>query len=146
MARDTTPTNKPAPVVIDTTKLTGATPDPRGDNRPGVIPDQPAEDGLNPVTNLPEELTSDDGVTARIPDQSAAPVNPPIQPAAKAGAPKGRKVAMVFDRDYWPRTRPDDLPEDAEYRIRAGETADIPNEEAMDLMEAGVAKRADRRA
>lgn len=148
MANDPKATNKPAPPVIDTTKLTGATPDPRGDNRPGVLPDQPAESGINPVTNLPEELTNEDGVTARIPDQSAAPVNPPIAPAAKpadAPAPKGRKVSMVFDRDYWPRTRPPGMDPEVEYRVRAGETADIPNEEAMDLMEQGVAKRADRR-
>lgn len=146
MARDTTPTNKPAPVVIDTTKLTGATPDPRGDNRPGVIPDQPAEDGLNPVTNLPEELTADDGVSARILDQSAPPVNPPILPSADDSKPKGRKVEMVADRDYWPRSRPEGMDPETEYRVRAGETFSVPQSEAEDLMEAGVAKRANRRA
>lgn len=149
MANDKSPpTNKPAPPVIDTAKLLNVTPDLRGDNRPGVIPDQPAEDGINPITNLPEEQTAEDGVSAGIPDQSAPPVNPPIlntPKAADAPAPKGRKVSMTFERDYWPRSRPPGMDPETEYRVRAGETADIPNEEAMDLMEAGVAKRSDRR-
>jgi hypothetical protein len=142
--------NKPAPPVIDTQKLTGATQDPRGDNRPGVIPDQPAEDGLNPITNLPEAQMSDDGVTPRVLDATAAPINPPIPPkaapAADAKAPKGRNIELILDRDYWPRTRPADVDPDAEYRVRAGEKVSLPSEEAMDLMEAGIGKRADRRA
>jgi len=145
MANDTkTVTNKPAPPVIDTTKLTGANPDPRGDNRPGVIPDQPAEDGINPVTNLPEELTADDGVTAAL-VTSNQPVNPPVLPTADDSKPKGRKVEMIADRDYWPRTRPEGMDPEAEYRVRAGETFSVPQSEAEDLMEAGVAKRANRR-
>lgn len=144
MARDTSPTNKPAPVVIDTQKLTGAVQDPRGDNRPGVIPDQPAEEGINPVTNLPDELTAEDGVTARIPDQSADPVNPPILETAKDSKPKGRMVEMTADRDYWPRVKPDDMDPDAEYRVRAGESFSVPQSEAEDLMERGIAKRVKR--
>lgn len=135
--------NKPVPPVIDTAKLLNVTPDPRGDNRPGVLTDQPGEEGINPVTNLPEEQTADDGVTARIPDQSQGPTNPPKTGEPKTSAPTGRKVEMVAERDYWRRPLDGEDP-NADYRIRAGETFSIPQSEAEDLMEQGIAKRAKR--
>lgn len=145
MANDVKP--KGNPPIIDTSKLVDAKPDPRGDNRPGVYPDAP-QPGIDPITNLREDLVDPE---TRLPkpvgDLPAEPLNPPpgdVPKPAKTAAPKGRKIKMVMERDYWPRTRPDDAPE-GEYRVKAGETVELPEEEAMDVMESGTAKRADRR-
>lgn len=135
------------PPVIDTSKLVDAKPDPRGDNRPGVYPDAP-QPGIDPVTNLREDLVDPE---TRLPkpvgDLPAEPLNPApgdVPKSAKAGAPKGRKIKMIVERDYWRRPGPDEDPA-GEYRVKSGETVELPEEEAMDLMEAGTAKRADRR-
>jgi hypothetical protein len=136
------------PPVIDTTKLTGAKPDPRGDINPGVLTDQPGTPGLNPVTNRDDSLTAEDGVTLRAPT-SNEPLNPPVPPAAEETKPAGRYIEMRLKRDYWPRKgnkhRPDDLGDGDEWRVGAGTTVKLPENEAMDLMEADVAERANKR-
>lgn len=63
----------------------------------------------------------------------------PTAPAKAAEKPTTMGVTMV--RDYWPKTRPDDLDAGTEYRVRAGETAALPIEEAMDVVEAGIGTR-----
>lgn len=135
------------PPVIDTSKLVKAEPDPRGDNRPGVYPDAP-QPGIDPITNLREDLVDPE---TRLPkpvgDLPAEPLNPApadVPKPANRAAPKGRKIKMVVERDYWRRPGPDEDPA-GEYRVRTGEEVELPEEEAMDLMEAGTAKRADRR-
>lgn len=138
------------PAIIDTSK--GVENDPRGDNKPGVIPDLPLEDDKDPVTNLyKEQVDQESGLPAAT---SIAASNQPLnlpeadKPASQRetddAKPTGRMVEMVADRDYWPRTRPKDWPNDQEYRVRAGETFRVPQSEAEDLMEAGTARRARR--
>jgi hypothetical protein len=60
----------------------------------------------------------------------------PTKPAEK---PTTIRVTMV--RDYWPKSRPDGMPADEEHRVRAGETAPLPTDEAMDVVEAGIGTR-----
>ena len=136
------------PPIIDTSKLVDAKPDPRGDNRPGVYPDAP-QPGIDPVTNLREDLVDPE---TRLPkpvgDLPAEPLNPApgdVPKPARSAAPKGRKIKMIAVADIWPHSRPADWPEGEEYRVKAGEEVELPEEEAMDRMEAGTAKRADRR-
>lgn len=143
MANETKP--KGNPPIIDTSKLVGATPDPRGDNRPGVYPDAP-QPGIDPITNLREDLVDPETHLPKpVNEVPAGPLNPAPGDVPKSAAPKGRKIRMLMERDYWPRTRPDDAPE-GEYRVKSGETVELPEEEAMDVMEAGTGRRADRRA
>lgn len=142
------------PPVIDTTKLTGATPDPRGDNNPGVLTDQPGSPGVNPVTNRDDSLTAEDGVTLKAPT-SNEPINPPdLGEAPDAGNGKtvgGKYIDMTLDRDYWPRPGNKNHPNDTggnpvtEWRVRAGESVSLPADEAMDLMERDIGKRTNRR-
>lgn len=67
------------------------------------------------------------------------------KPAAAPAAPvRAETVLVEVTRDYWPRQRPDDLPDDVEYRVRVGERVDLPVEEAMDVVEAGVGLRVRR--
>ena len=117
--------------------------DPRGDNKPGVYADLPLEADKDPVTNLyKEQVDPVTGLPKAVDISPTEPLNPPVQPkAAPAGKAGGRKVTMVAQRDYWPRTRPDDVPSDQDYRVRAGEEFDVPQAEAEDLMESGVAVR-----
>ncbi|MBO1021462.1 hypothetical protein IPV08_15990 [Methylobacterium sp. SD274] len=148
MAQSNLPAAKTAvPPVIDTTKLTGARPDPRGDINPGVLTDQPGTPGVNPVTNRDDSLTAEDGVTLRAPT-SNEPLNPPI-PEPVEDKPSTRYIEMVAKRDLWPRDgnkyRPTSLDDGAEWRVRAGETVKLPSNEAMDLMENDVAERANKR-
>ncbi len=136
------------PPVIDTTKLTGAEPDPRGDPNPGVLADQPGTPGFNPVTNRDEREMASDGVTLR-PAQPSEPLNPPVTdtPPTAPGSKTvgGRYKEIEVNRDYWPRAgnrnRPKNLPEDGEWRIKAGETVSLPEDEAEDLQESGIGKR-----
>lgn len=146
MANDVKP--KGTPPIIDTSKLVKAEPDPRGDNRPGVYPDAP-QPGIDPITNLREDLVNPE---TRLPkpvgDLPAEPLNPapadvPRQAATKK--PKGKMVRMIAVADIWPHNKPDGYADDQEYRVKAGEEVELPEEEAMDRMEAGTAKRADRR-
>ena len=136
------------PPIIDTTKLTGAKPDPRGDTNPGVITDQPGTPGVNPVTNRDDSLTAEDGVTLQAPT-SYEPLNPPVPPAAENAKSAGRYIEMRMKRDYWPRkgnkNRPDDLADGDEWRVRANEVVKLPENEAMDLMEGDIAERANKR-
>ncbi len=134
------------PLIVDTAR--DAKNDPRGDNRPGVLPDLPLEKGIDPVTNRRvEELDPETGTVKASNELSGAPLNPPIQPSAPGGdKPRGAMIEMIALRDYWPRSRPDDHPADQDYRVKAGDTFKVPRSEADDLMEAGTAKRADPRA
>ena len=60
--------------------------------------------------------------------------------AADARAPSQQTTTNVeILRDYWPKTVP--LGHEGEYRVRAGEAVTLPVDEAMDLVEAGVARR-----
>lgn len=143
------PKTKGNPPILDTTKITGGTDDPRGDNRPGVLPDPP-QDGIDPVTNLREDLVDKStGTPKPVTEWPTDPLNQhPAdagRPAASTEAPKGRMIKMIMDRDYWPRTRPADFDGD-EYRVKAGEEVELPEEEAMDVMESGIGHRANRRA
>ena len=64
------------------------------------------------------------------------------KPAAKPETDAVPTVTVVMDRDYWPKgPRPADLPEDQEYRVRAGESAELAVDEAMDVVEAGIGRR-----
>lgn len=66
----------------------------------------------------------------------------PAKPAAKSETDAVPTVTVVMDRDYWPKgPRPADLPEDQEYRVRAGESAELAVDEAMDVVEAGIGRR-----
>lgn len=64
------------------------------------------------------------------------------KPADKSTAAPAPTVTVLMERDYWPKgPRPADLPEDQEYRVRAGESAELDVEEAMDVVEAGIGRR-----
>lgn len=65
----------------------------------------------------------------------------PAAPAAPAVEAAPQTILVEVSRDYWPRKRPKNLPEDVEYRVRAGEHVELPVEEAMDVVEAGIGSR-----
>ena len=68
--------------------------------------------------------------------------NPVPKPADKPAAAPAPTVTVLMERDYWPKgPRPADLPEDQEYRVRAGESAELGVDEAMDVVEAGIGRR-----
>lgn len=68
--------------------------------------------------------------------------NPNPNPATKPTDKPAATVLVVMERDYWPKgPRPADLPEDQEYRVRAGESAELDVDEAMDVVEAGIGRR-----
>ncbi len=68
--------------------------------------------------------------------------NPATKPTDKPAAAPAATVLVVMERDYWPKgPRPADLPEDQEYRVRAGESAELDVDEAMDVVEAGIGRR-----
>lgn len=68
--------------------------------------------------------------------------NPPPKPSDKAAVAPAPTVTVLMERDYWPKgPRPADLPEDQEYRVRAGESAELGVDEAMDVVEAGIGRR-----
>lgn len=140
-----------APLVIKTNEiLKDAKTDPRGDNRPGVLPDQPAQEGIDPVTNLREDLVDKETLTPKaITAAPTEPLNPAVQPKSPDSKAKGgstRKVRMRVISDIWPRDKPEGWPEDREYRVRANEEVDLPEDEAMDRMEAGTAVRAEKKS
>ena len=69
----------------------------------------------------------------------------PVSAKPDDAAPKPDAILVTILRDYWPKgPRPADLPEDAEYRVRAGETVTLPVEEAIDVAEAGIGTRVRR--
>lgn len=137
------------PPIIDTSKLVDAKPDPRGDNRPGVYPDAP-QSGIDPITNLREDLVDPE---TRLPkpvgDLPAEPLNPAPGDVHEGESETGElparvpagKMRMVAVSDIWPTEKPKGWPEDREYRIKSGETVDLPRKEALRRMEAGTAKR-----
>ncbi|MBY0255893.1 MAG: hypothetical protein K2X54_31665 [Methylobacterium organophilum] len=68
--------------------------------------------------------------------------NPAPKPSDKAAVAPAPTVTVLMERDYWPKgPRPADLPEDQEYRVRAGESAELSVDEAMDVVEAGIGRR-----
>lgn len=149
------PGTSDAPLVIKTNELLkDANVDPRGDNRPGVLPDQPLQEGIDPITNLREDLVDQETLTPKaVTSQPTGILNEPVlaQGGGEAGKKSSsRKVKMRAVSDIWPREKPaewsDDDKANREYRIRAGEEVELPEDEAMDRMEAGSAVRADRRA
>lgn len=80
------------------------------------------------------------GTAAANPAPAPAPADKPADQPADTGG-----VKVVMERDYWPKEQPQ--PEDGalvarENRVRAGETATLPSDEAMDVIEAGIGKRA----
>ncbi len=138
--------------VIDTAKLSNASQDPRGENRPGVLPD-PLQDDIDPITNLRRSQLDPETGTPLPSVQQPRLLNPAPGDNPKAGRakpPKGRMVKMRAVSDIWPHNKPDDWSDEdkanREYRIPAGQEVELPEEEAMDRMEAGTAVRADRRA
>lgn len=64
-------------------------------------------------------------------------------PNAAKPAP-AQTILVEAARDYWPRERPKNLPEDVEYRVRVGERVELPVEEAMDVVERGIGTRVRR--
>jgi hypothetical protein len=131
------------PPMLDASKLIGATPavvdtsplaknDPKGDHRPGVIPDV-AEPGIDPASNLPVDQM--DGRTPLATASVSSNARSVPEDASTSG------VKLRLKTDYWPKTRPKSVPEDVEYRLRAGQEISLPADEAMDLLENGHAER-----
>lgn len=97
---------------------------------------------------------ADDNNKGPLPGLGGAPVNQTApKPAAPAPAPDkpedkpadSGKTKILLERDYWPKDQP--KPEDGdlvarENRCRAGDVVELPNDEAMDVIEAGHGKRA----
>lgn len=69
--------------------------------------------------------------------------NPTVTQPAPSPVPAAT-ILILIARDYWPKTRPADMPEDVEHRVRAGESVALPAEEAMDVVEAGIGTRVRR--
>jgi hypothetical protein len=73
-------------------------------------------------------------------DAGSAPAPAPAPAAAPAG---GIEVELVSD--YWPAEQPepetDPKKRSNEVRLRAGERVTLPQEEVMNLLERGIAKR-----
>lgn len=103
------------------------------------------DDGSKPVRFAGENQSARDNTPTVKADQDKKDSDVP-----KFGG-GGQKIRM--ERDYWPKEQPDNqkLAQEAkgegrahvhqENRIRAGEVAEIPSDEAMDLIEDGHAKR-----
>jgi hypothetical protein len=100
---------------------------------------------------------ADDTNKGPLPGLGGAPATParpadqkPVDTPKPADAPKADDkpsggVNVVIERDYWPKDQPKQ--EDGalgvrENRVRAGETVNLPSDEAMDVIEAGIGKRA----
>lgn len=124
-----------APPVVQTSVL--AENDPKGDLRPGVIPDTFAQ-GIDPASN--RKVEEMDG---RMP--VAPPTVTPASAASMDSLAKAKKrsggVLVRLKVDYWPRETPDGHPEGVEYRIPAGQELSLSSDEAMDLLERGQAER-----
>jgi hypothetical protein len=132
-----------APPVVDTSVL--AENDPKGDLRPGVIPDTFAQ-GIDPASN--RKVEEMDG---RMP--IAAPAVAPAAVASVAALTSGKKkaggVLVRLKADYWPMPenypegweRDPNSPNHREYRLPVGTELNLPADEAMDLLERGQAER-----
>lgn len=80
------------------------------------------------------------------PAASSPPAAAPAQKQLDAQKPADTSggVAVTIERDYWPKSQPkqDNPMAVQENRVRAGETVTLPTDEAMDVIEAGIGKRA----
>lgn len=146
------PGTSEAPLVIKTNELIAdANVDPRGDNRPGVIPDQPLQEGIDAVTNLREDLVDPETHIPRPASEWPTGVmNPPVSGAPKLeGKSSGSKMAIRLTADYWPATKPDDWSDEdkanREYRVKSGETVELPEEEGLRLLDQRLGHRANPR-
>jgi hypothetical protein len=124
-----------APPVVQTSVL--ATNDPKGDLRPGVIPDTFAQ-GIDPASN--RKVEEMDG-RMPLPPPTVAPSSAASLDALAKSKKKASGVEIRLKADYWPMQRPDGFPEDQDYRLPAGTTLNLPADEAMDLLERGQAER-----
>lgn len=148
------PNTEPAPLIIQTDKLLkDANVDPRGDNRPGVIPNQPLQQGIDPVTNLREDLVDKETLTPKaIAAMPGGVMNEPVlgEPLKASEGGGGRKMKMVLDADYWPMQKPEEWSDEdkknRDYRVASGQTVELPEEEALRLLDRRLAHRADARA
>lgn len=124
-----------APPVVDTSVL--AENDPKGDLRPGVIPDTFAQ-GIDPASN--RKVEEMDG-RMPVPPPTVAPSSAASLDALSKAKKRSSGVEIRLKADYWPMQRPDGFPDDQDYRLPAGTTLTLPADEAMDLLERGQAER-----
>lgn len=123
--------------VVDTTPLGDNAP--FGDPRAGVLADQPVP-GIDPASNL--RIDQMDGRIPRAPSDAR-----PIGQTTAADTPLDHKggVKLRLTVKYWPKERPDNLPDETEYVLHPGQEVSLPQDEAMDLLERGQAERVNKR-
>lgn len=132
-----------APPVVDTSVL--AENDPKGDLRPGVIPDTFAQ-GIDPASN--RKVSEMDGRQPIAPPAVSGSAIASVDALAKSKKKAGG-VLVRLKSDYWPQLenypdgweRDPESPKFREYRLPAGTEIGLPSDEAMDLLERGQAER-----